>query len=904
MSTERESDFVATDAPLRDDVHTLGDLVGEVLVEQSGHALLEAVERVRKAAIERREARAGLDALSSSVSGLELRAGEQLVRAFSTYFQVVNLAERVHRIRRRREYQRTTSSPQPGGLCATLLELRGLGVRLADIETLLPRLNFEPVFTAHPTEAVRRTLLEKENEIARALIDDLDRNQTARERERGRERMRMAIASAWQTSEQSAVRPSVADEVDHTAFYLVDVLYRALPVFYEDFEQALVDVYGSAPDLPAVVRFGSWVGGDMDGNPNVGALTIRDTVASHTELLLQRYAAEAAHLARLLSQSVDRVSVAEGVLERLAHYRQRLPEAAARLRPRHQDMPYRLLLLLIAARIRATTHGAAPAAYADAGELLDDLRLIANSLRLHRGQSAGWFPLRRFMRRVASFGFHLASLDVRQDSRVHARAVAELALEPAWPQLPEGERAAGLARIGRPGEAVMAGLTRETRDTLAVFGAIGAARRRHGSEAIGIYIISMTRAASDVGAVLALARAGGLIEGDGAVPLDVAPLFETIDDLRAAPAVLEALLADPDYRAHLARRGRQFVMLGYSDSCKDGGLLASRWGLQRAQVELTEVARRNAVQLVYFHGRGGSASRGGGKTERAVIAMPRGSVDGHLRLTEQGEVIHRNYGMRAIALRNLEQASAAAIRATLRPRPPEPREDRWREAMHAIADAGEQAYRELIYRSAGFVEYFRAATPIDVIERMRIGSRPPKRQAGSGGVDSLRAIPWVFAWSQTRCGLSAWYGVGSGLGHGVEQYGLEFVQEMAADWPFFRTLIDDIEMVLAKSDLAIAERYSQLAGAELHAQFFPRIAAEFERTEREVLALKRAGRLLDGDRRLRLSIRLRNPYVDPISLIQADLLRRWREEGSPENETFRALVGTVNGIAAGVQNTG
>ena len=441
-----------------------------------------------------------------------------------------------------------------------------------------------------------------------------------------------------------------------------------------------------------------------------------------------------------------------------------------------------------------------------------------------------------------------------------------------------------------------------------MFRAVARLRPRYGEHAFGPYIVSMSRSAADALAVLALARTAGCVDAAGRVPLDVAPLFETVDDLDAAADTLRALFADPVYRAHLdARGGRQVVMLGYSDSAKDGGMLASRWALHRTQSALTALAAESGVRIAFFHGRGGSISRGGGKTERAVIAAPRGSVDGFLRLTEQGEVIHRKYGIRAIALRNLEQTTGAVLRATLRPRPPEPREAGWRAIASELAAEARARYRALVHEDALFPAYFRAATPIDVIERLRIGSRPAKR-AGSGDIGSLRAIPWVFAWSQNRAGLTAWYGVGGALERALAEHGRDTLTEMARDWPFFTSLIDDLEMVLAKSDPAIFERYSLLAAGlpegDLHARFHPGIAAEFQRTREAVLAIKGSRELLVGDHRLRQSIRLRNPYVDPISLLQVDLLARWRAAGRPDDALQQALVATVNGIAAGVQNTG
>lgn len=900
----RDIDLPATDDLLREDVKRLGALVGEILAEQVSPAFLDEVETLRIASIRRREDGAPLEDVASRLRALPLDRAELLVRAFASYFQAVNLAERVHRIRRRRDYQRLGESPQPGGLEDSLRKLRDEGVPTEAVLALLPRLRIEPVFTAHPTEAVRRALLEKESEVVRCLVEDIDRNLTPQERRADVERMRLALTASWQTDETPPEKPTVADEFEHVAYYLSDVLYRVLPVFHETFLDALHAVYDKSPDeLPPLLGFGSWVGGDMDGNPNVGAETIAATLSSQRAIVLGRYRRELEKLADLLSQTEGRVGVADDMLARADHYASRFPGAADAIKARHADMPYRRFLTLVAARIEATSQDGADA-YDGPDDFLADLRLVESSLARHRGDHAGGFAVRRLLRRVQAFGFHLATLDLRQESSQHDAALAAVLGDEAFPDRDWQDRAqrlrdllAGTAKASQPA-------ADEARSVLDVFRTVADALPRYGARAIGPYIISMSRSAADALAVLALAKLGSCVDGNGDVPLDVAPLFETVDDLDNAADTLRSLFADPVYRAHLRRRGdRQVVMLGYSDSAKDGGLVASRWALQQTQVALTSLAAEAGVRIAFFHGRGGSLSRGGGKTGRAVIAAPRGSVDGYLRLTEQGEVIHRKYGIRAIALRNLEQATGAVLRATLRPRQPEPREARWREMAAHIAATARAHYRGLVYESDGFVPYFRDATPIDVIERLRIGSRPSKR-GNAGGVSSLRAIPWVFAWSQNRCGLTAWLGVGTGLAEGIARYGQDAVAEMARDWPFFATLVDDVEMVLAKSDLGIFERYSQLAG-EAHARFFPGIAEEFARTREVILAIKDSPRLLDGDFRLRQSIRLRNPYVDPISLLQVDLLARWRAEGRPEEgPLFHALVTTVNGIAAGVQNTG
>ena len=898
--------FAASDELLRDDVRTLGALVGELLAEQCGPAFLAQVEDIRRLAIRRREQGEPVDALAARLAQAPQGEAVQLVRAFAAYFGATNLAERVHRIRRRRDYERDSDQPQPGGFEAVLRDLRDDGVSFAELQATLPRLWVEPVFTAHPTEAVRRAMLEKERDIVERLVADIDRTRTPVERRADLARIRLALTSAWQTSDAPAHKPTVADEVEHVGYYLANVLYRVLPVYYEAFADAAHKVYGRPPAVPQLLRFGTWVGGDMDGNPNVGADTIRAALDAQRTQAIARYRGDLRTLGDVLTQTLGRVEVDAAVTARADDYARCLPEAAAGLSPRMADMPYRRLLDLMQARL-ASTEASDPRGYASVGAFVDDLVSIDASLQRHRGEHAGRFALQRLLWRVRSFGFHLAALDLRQDAAAHDAVLAVLLGDPGWAERNAADRVARLhALLGADAATRVDAGHADAAATLEVFRSVLDVRRSHGNDAIGLYIISMSRSAADALAPLALARIAGCVERidgtPGEVPLDIAPLFETVDDLRAAPAVMRALFEDPAYRRHLAsRRDEQTVMLGYSDSAKDGGLFASRWALQRTQVELTALANEYGIRLMYFHGRGGSVSRGGGKTERAIIAAPRGSVDGSLRVTEQGEVIHRKYGIRALALRNLEQTTGAVLRATLRPRPRDPRETRWRDIATTLAEASRSHYRALVHAHPEFPAYFRAATPIDVIERLQIGSRPSRRR--DGGIHNLRAIPWVFAWSQNRSGLTGWYGIGHALEAGIGEYGIEAMREMARDWPFFATLLDDVEMLLAKSDLGIFERYSRLAG-DLHAAMYPGIAGEFERTRDAILAIKDAPQMLDGDYRLRLSIRLRNPYVDPISLLQVDLLRRWREGGRADDVLLEALVTTVNGIAAGVQNTG
>lgn len=895
---ERVVEFAAKDEGLRDDVNLLGRLVGEVLVEQGGSELFERVEAVRAAAIGRREQ--GNDgALERELSGLSPAQASELVRAFSTYFQVVNLAERVHRIRRRRDYERQSEEPQPGGLEYSLRKILEEGCDAGRLRELLEGLRIEPVFTAHPTESTRRTLLEKQQRLARALVERLDPGLTPRENHVRVEMMRSEITSAWQTEEYPEARMTVANEREHVLFYLTDVLYRVLPVFYERLGEALARVGMDAgkETLPAVVRFGSWVGGDMDGNPNVTAATLCETLRDHRQCVLRLYRRDLDLLYRQLSQSQGRIGFDRAVLERVDRYAREFPETEQSIPARHAGMPYRRLLAHVRGRLGFLEAGAA-GAYADAEALLEDLGLMRASLRHHRGSNAGLFALERFIRKVEAFGFHLATLDVRQGAEVHRRAVGQLLGDTEWEARPAAERAAILRGEPTP----QAPPDDASAAVLEVFRAIREGREQHGSRAIGPYIISMARDADDVLGLLWLARQAGLA-GDGQVPLDVAPLFETVEDLRNAATVMQALFNDPAYRAHLAARGDcQVIMVGYSDSNKDGGLAAARWALYQAQSRLAETCGRAGVGLTVFHGRGGSVSRGGGKMHRAVLASPAGTVQDRLRVTEQGEMINAKYGLRGIALRTLEQTAGAVLRATAGEQAGARRPDGADAVMEVLAVASRGAFRALVHDSPDFVDYFRNATPIDVIERMKIGSRPASRR-GKAGIEDLRAIPWVFSWTQSRQIISGWYGLGTGLAAAAEEHGEAALVRLARDWRFFDTLLDDAEMVLAKTDMPIAARYAALAGPGL-AHHFEAIRGEYERTVEWVLRLRGHEQLLDGDPTLQRSIRLRNPYVDPMSLIQVELLRRWREQDRPEGELLEALFATVNGIAQGLQNTG
>jgi len=898
--------FEDKDQALRDDVRTLGRLVGELLKEQGGDELFEFVETARLRAIRRREGNEKDDErLAELVRDLDLSLALPVIRAFSTYFQMTNTAEKVHRIRRRREYLQEVGQYQPGGLEETLVKLKAKGLGLDELQQLFDRMRIEPVFTAHPTEPTRRTILRKEQRIVKRLIDMLNPTLTVQEQQTCIENIKLEVTTGWQTDEHPSEQMTVADELEHVLFFVTDVLYRAMPPFYEDIENAAVRVYGEDAArlrVPDMVHFGSWVGGDMDGNPNVNAKTIRSTMTRQRSLILDLYHRECAELAAKLSQSTSRIGVSDEVLSRIEQYRVEFPNAYHAVPVRHREMPYRVFLRLIQQRLQATYDDDAYP-YESAAQLLADIRLIANSLADNKGEHAGVFMVRRMMRRIATFGFHLVTLDVRQDAMVHRQVVGECLGEDDWLEWTPQARMERIVEAIRAKDSAPLDLSIEARKTLGVFQAISFCRRKYGKEAIGPFIVSMTQGADDILSVLLLANWSELHNRRGEVPLDIAPLLETVDDLRHGPKILQALLGNDYYRHHLAcRKNRQTVMIGYSDSNKDSGLAAARWALQNAQVALVESVAKEDITLQLFHGRGGTVSRGGGKTHAAVLGAPPGTVNGYLRVTEQGEIINEKYGLRGIALRTLEQVAGSVALATAMPQHRGSDMPEWHAMMQVVAEVSRRTYRHLVYDTPRFYDYFREATPIDLIERMRIGSRPASRRSGHG-VDDLRAIPWVFAWTQSRLILPGWFGFGSGLKTAAKEFDDEAFRSMFREWYFMRALTADVEMVLAKADLDIAAVYSQLAGS-LHEEFFPIIRKEFELTRELILKYSDHRELLEGDVTLQRSIMLRNPYVDPMSLMQVDLLSRWRDSNREDTALFDALLASVNGIAQGLQNTG
>ena len=899
--------FPIKDAGLHEDVHALGTLIGETLRDQGGEEFFKRVEGDRLAAIRRREGdAAGVTELQERTANRAPAAATDLTRAFSIWFQAVNTAEKVHRVRRRRQYLNDSSTSQPGGIADCIARLQRDGVSLAQSLELIASMSIEPVFTGHPTESTRRTILRKQQHIAQDLLDRQNPASTAGELDTLWARVRLEITSIWQTEDHPREGLTVVDEREHVLFYLIDILYRVVPLFYEEIETALAKAYAvprEQVDVPSILHFGSWVGGDMDGNPDVHGKTIRQTLHRHQQQIVSTYFAECGQLAETLSQSANRVGISATLAARIDSYAAILPGGQALAPARHDRMPYRMFFGQIGERLKATYEGQ-PNAYQDPEELLTDVGLAADSLVENRGRHAGYFLVHRFMRRIRTFGFHLATLDVTQHAHTHDQVIAQGLGVADWPMLAPQERLRQLRDLLSRDQGPTSPLDAVGRRSLWVFEAIAQARHKFGGRAIGEYIVSGAQGPEDILAVLLLARWADITDKrSGESPLDVAPLLESIQSLEAAGNILRALHREPAYRRHLASRGnRQVVVIGYSDTNKEGGIAASRWALQVAQSQLLDAAREVGVNVLVFHGRGGTPARGGGRTENLVEAVPDGAIRGVLRLTEQGEVVNQSYGLRPIAMRTLERTFASVALATAHAgeRPPLP--PAHAAAMQTIAARSLAAYRELIFGSPQFYEYFRSATPLDVIERMHIGSRPATRIDGKG-IHALRAIPWVFAWTQTRHMLPGWFGFGSGLSAALDQHGDEVVGQMVAHWPFFGHLLDDVEAMLGRTDLKIASHYDALAGDALRVQGEP-IRREYDLTVAHVLRLRGSARLLDSDPTLQRSIKLRNPYIDPMHLMQVDLLQRWRRTGREDQALFGALRATISGIAQGLQATG
>ena len=869
-STESVPDALARDSEL------LSAVLHDVLVEQCGEGFARTVRWLHETAGELRGGDAGAGAaLAELVRGLAKEDVEPCIRACALQLQLANIAEERERVRRRRHYD-ATGVRQRESLMEAADLLRDEG---ADLGAALRSLHVELVLTAHPTEATRRSVLDHQLHLAE-LLDGLDDPRIGRSRRRAlRSQLREALTIWWQTDEVRRVRPMVEDEVRRNLFFFETTLHAAVPEVLEELERCF-EVRVDGREL----SFGSWAGSDMDGHPEVGAETLARTLTLHREAALRLLQAHVDRLAQSFSHSIHRVPVSAALEASLARDAAELPSARVLRRANREFEPLRTKLSFITRRLSNMLDPLArEPGYAEPQELRDDLWMVLESVgSAHVAHGS----LRRLLWQVDVFGFHMASLDVRQSASIVQDAVATLL--PGYRDAGEDERMRlleeGIAEQRRGMDRRPAGPAGEL---LRVLDTVALAREAYGKRAVPVMVLSMAQSPSDVLAALWLTRRAG-------AKLRLAPLFETLADLREAPQTMATLYDTPVYRDSLRDHGdRQLIMLGYSDSGKDSGFVASQWALHVAQERLAAQASGAGLELELFHGRGGSPSRGGGRMHRAILAQPRGSLRGRIRITEQGETVSARYGDPELAVRSLEQTLSAVLLASAREQPPVP--PAWRAEMERMAERSRERYRALVYESPDFPRFFEQATPLAELTSLNIGSRPSKR--ASGGIEALRAIPWVFAWTQNRLLLPSWYGAGAALAEGE----LDLQREMAAGWPFFGSLLSTLEMALYKTDLGVAERYLRLVEPPLRDRFWPDIAREHDQVVGRVLELTGAPSLLDDSPALQRRLSHRNPWIDPLSHLQVELLARAR---GGQLDAREPLLATITGIAAGMRNTG
>ncbi|HVU46681.1 MAG TPA: phosphoenolpyruvate carboxylase [Terracidiphilus sp.] len=932
------------EAPLRRDVRSLGMLLGEVLREQSGEELFDQVEALRQGTIRRRDAEAHGDTQEAArhaaaalelVHALPVERATLLTRAFAFYFELINLAETNHRKRRRVALRLGgQAGRQRGSLEGTLCEMRRVGIGAEEALDWLRRVLVVPVFTAHPTEAARRTVMFKRRRIGE-FLEELDRIPVPQQELARLEQLLLAeITSLWQTDEVRSRRPTVYDEIKMGLDYYDVSIFETLPGLYREIANAFRTAYCmeiDAHELPIVLRFGSWIGGDRDGNPFVTPEVTRAAIQLARGHLLFYYLRQLDSIIDLLTTSAQQRPVSDALLERLRSYVAQVhtPESQV-FGAQYEFEYYRRFVICLKTRIQRTLEesGSLPhprgaalpvtpftlarehdklaqalPAYCSVREFLDDLETLRASLAANKGLRIARTLIDPLILQVRTFGLHLHTLDVRQHARVHAAALKEAIIDTAASSLPSG-------------------LSAQTAGLLETFRVVAEMKESCSPEAIRQYVISGASTVEDVLTVVRLARLGGVkVEGacgetkaDAAVDpgLMPVPLFESIEDLRNAPNVCRELWSRPDYRKLIESWGNwQEVMLGYSDSNKDGGMLTSTWEIFRAHRDLHVVAREAGIRLRLFHGRGGTVGRGGGPTHRAIFAQPIDSFDGQLRITEQGEVLNFKYADEVLAERNLELMIAASLDALARPNARDPKghftgilKREWEAALDELSNLSYGFYRKHILEDSGVVTYFEQSTPVGELENAKIGSRPARRNSSTKLAD-LRAIPWVFGWTQSRLLVPAWFGVGYAIDRYLAEAGaLELLQTMAREFPLFIDLLRNVEMALGKVDLATARLYSSLVSdVKLRERVYDMFEAEFHRTVRAVLAVTRQTELLQTNHVLANSIRLRNPYVDPMHLIQVDMLRRKRA-GEDTPEVNRAIAATISGISAGLRNTG
>ena len=905
MSSQDSSVAIGNDgAGLRADVRKLGDLLGESLVRQEGQELLELVEAVRKAVKD-----GGGDDLLSTLS---IEQSVQLVRAFSTYFNLANVAEQVHRARVLADARAQGGSWMAKAVdkiaAAQSAKVSGHEFSTEDVNRWINELMVRPVFTAHPTEAARRSVLNKLGRVAKLLDQpstDAQRNQLAE-----------TIDVLWQTDELRVGRPEPLDEAMNALYYLDDLFKLTIPEVLNDFKN---EIKRLGVDLPLDARplsFGSWIGGDRDGNPNITASITESAMVLQVGHAIRVTIAAMDELRQMLSVSTRITGVSKSLLDSVEEDLKHIPEFEERFKRLNVQEPYRLKATAIVHRLAFTRNRHASGGehvahrdYNNTSELLADLALMRDSLLENRGELMATGLLERTMRTVSAFGLTHATLDVREHSDAHHHTLA-FAYGDDYKSKNHQERFAILSsELASSKKLDFKKCDERAQKTLDTFRAVFDIVKRFGPESIETYIVSMTKGSDDLLAAVVLAKQANLVDFSvNTAVIGFAPLLETVAELRAAGEILEALLSDPGYRKIVELRGNlQEIMLGYSDSNKDAGIATSQWEIHRAQRKLRDVAIKHGIKLRLFHGRGGSVGRGGGPTYDALVALPWGSIDGQIKMTEQGEVISDKYALPSLARENIELMLAASLEATVLNRAPRQSNeslDKWNSCMELISENSFSCYRSLIDHP-DLPAYFYASTPVEQLGEMMLGSRPSRRPDAAGGLDSLRAIPWVFGWTQSRQIVPGWFGVGSGLKAAREAGKSDVIQEMLEHWHFFHTFISNVEMTLAKTDLDMARRYVEaLVPKELH-HFLDVIAAEFKLTCEEILKVTKKDSLLGDQPILARTLQVRDAYLAPLHLLQVNLLERVRDHSGEVDPTLqRALLLTINGVAAGLRNTG
>ncbi|WCR26379.1 phosphoenolpyruvate carboxylase [Paenibacillus thiaminolyticus] len=914
---------------LRRDVRFLGNILGEVLVHQGGNELLDIVEKIREIS---KSLRAVFlpelyEEFKQLINTLNPDIRHQVIRAFAIYFQLVNIAEQNHRVRRKRDYERSAGETvQPGSIESVILELKERNCSEEELRQILDSISLELVMTAHPTEAMRRAILDIHKRIAEDMMLLDNPTLTYREREQLRDKLLNEVITLWQTDELRDRKPTVLDEVRNGLYYFNETLFDVLPEVYQELERCLDKYYPTQSwHVPTYLRFGSWIGGDRDGNPSVTAEVTWETLQMHRKLAIHKYEERLKELFRSLSFSTSIVQVSDELLQSIAADHENVPLKRTTFWNNEKE-PYRMKLIYMFERLHNMMDESTrdtSARYRNPVEFVEDLRIIDRSLRHHYADYVADTLVAKLIRQVELFGFYMAALDIRQHSKEHESAMTEILANMKivnnYGALSEEEKIDLLHKLlqdPRPLVSSYIEYSESTRECLDVYRTIQRAQKEFGEKCITSYLISMAEAASDVLEVMLLAKEVGLFrqEENGKVhcTIQAVPLFETIDDLHEAPGIMKRLFDLPIYRSAVSAMSNvQEIMLGYSDSNKDGGVFTANWELRMALKELTAMAQDYNVKIKFFHGRGGALGRGGMPLNRSILAQPPHTIGGGIKITEQGEVLSSRYAMQGIAYRSLEQATSALIQAAMLARTAHTDlyESKWKELMESISQTSLQKYQDLIFRDADFLTYFKEATPLPEVGELNIGSRPSKRK-NSDRFEDLRAIPWVFAWTQSRYLLPAWYAAGTGLQsfyQGKEE-NLAVMRDMYRHYSFFQSMIDSLQMALAKADLVIAKEYSGMVKDDaVRERIFSQIEEEYKLTSDLILKITGQQEILDNVPVIQESIRLRNPYVDPLSYMQVGLvseLRELREAGNDNPILLREVLLTINGIAAGLRNTG